>query len=47
MEVQELAMSLVQQFSVFYGEGSLEMKKQAELAIEQIMESALFPQCYL
>lgn len=47
MEIQELAMSLVQQFSVFYGEGSAEMKRQAELTIEQITQNALFPQCYL
>lgn len=47
MEIQELALSLVQQFSVFYGEGSPEAKRQAELTIEQIIQSPLFPQCYL
>lgn len=42
-----LAQTLIDKFTIFYGNGSYESKQEADHVIQEIIRSPLFPECFL
>lgn len=46
-EVSLMSQTLVEKFTIFYGDSNYESKQEADIVIQEIIKSPLFSDCFL